>query len=455
MNGRELITKVMKLEPVSRVPWVPFVGVHGAYLTGKDSESYLKSKDLIVKGVSAAIEIYTPDGIPVIFDLQLEAEALGCKVLWAKDNPPSVIGHPLAEGVDILDLKIPSKECGRIPVALEAIKELRELYPGVAFYGLVTGPFTLGLHLLGTDIFMQMFMDEFYVHDLMEFCSGVAKKMSDYYIEVGCDVIAIVDPMVSQIGTEQFDKFVFKYACGIFDHIREKGVLSSFFVCGDAQHNIESMCRCTPDNISVDENISLEYVRDISLSQGVSFGGNLKLTSTLLFGDETDCEMDAVECMETGGSRGFILSPGCDLPYSTVVNNLKAVSEIVKNGYRRDVVKAMMNESSPVISFEDEPDSALYNHAGGALRIDVITLDSSSCAPCQYMMSAVLKAAESFGEGVVVTEYKIKERAGLDMMKRLGVKKIPTICIAGEVLFSSTIPPLDRIYDSIKEKIRH
>ncbi|MDP3435985.1 MAG: uroporphyrinogen decarboxylase family protein [Bacteroidales bacterium] len=455
MNGKELIAKAMKLEPISSVPWVPFVGVHGASLIGVDSESYLRSKDLIVKGVSAAIENYRPDGIPVLFDLQLEAEALGCRVIWAKNNPPSVIGHPLIEGVDITDLKIPSKESGRIAVALEAVKEIAELYPGVALYGLVTGPFTLGLHLLGTDIFMQMFMDEFYVFDLMEFCSDVAKKMSDYYIEAGCDVVAIVDPMVSQIGTEQFDKFVSKYATGVFDHIRERGVLSSFFVCGDAQHNIESMCRCRPDNISVDENISLGYVRDIALAQGVSFGGNLKLTSTLLFGDETDCEKDAVECMETGGSRGFILSPGCDLPYSTVVSNLKAVSDIVKNGYRRDVVRAMMDAGNSVASFEEELEPGLNIDPGAPLRVDVITLDSSSCAPCQYMMSAVLKAAEPFGERVVVTEYKIKERDGLKMMTRLGVKKIPTICIASQVIFSSIIPPVDQIYDSIYERLEH
>ncbi|PKP05792.1 MAG: uroporphyrinogen decarboxylase [Bacteroidetes bacterium HGW-Bacteroidetes-5] len=455
MTGKELIAKAMKLEPLSSVPWVPFVGVHGASLAGVDSESYLNSKELIVRGVSSAIEIYKPDGIPVLFDLQLEAEALGCRVVWAKSNPPSVIGHPLTEGVDITDLKIPSKESGRIAVALEAVKEISELYPEVAIYGLVTGPFTLGLHLLGTDIFMQMFMDEFYVYDLMEFCSVVAKKMSDYYIEAGCDVIAIVDPMVSQIGTEQFDKFVCGYATGIFDHIRERGVLSSFFVCGDAQHNIESMCRCRPDNISVDENISLGYVRDIALEQGVSFGGNLKLTSTLLFGDETDCEKDAVECMEIGGSRGFILSPGCDLPYSTVVNNLKAVSEIVKNGYRREVVKAIMSEGNSELSFEDGQDYILKDDPDGPLKIDVITLDSASCAPCQYMMSAVLRAAEPFGERVVVTEHKIKERSGLNMMKRLGVKKIPTICIAQDVVFSSNIPPVDQIYNSIYERLKH
>mgnify|MGYP004703333427 CR=1 FL=1 len=187
MKGKELIYRAIRLEECERAPWVPFVGVHGAYLIDCDSESYLQSKELIVKGVNAAIKQYDPDGIPVVFDLQLEAEALGCKVIWAKENPPSVVGHPLAQGVSLDELKIPVAE-GRIAVVLEAAKELRVQNPDIALYGLVTGPFTLGLHLLGTDIFMQMFMDEAAVHRLMRFCTDVSKEMSRLYAEAGCDI---------------------------------------------------------------------------------------------------------------------------------------------------------------------------------------------------------------------------------------------------------------------------
>ena len=451
MKGRQLIEKAMKLETLSEIPWVPFTGVHCAFITGRDSESFLKSKELIVEGVSKAIELYDPDGIPVVFDLQLEAEALSCKLLWAPQNPPSVVGHPLATGSQLSDLKIPDKDSGRIATVMDAIEEVRSLYPWVALYGLVTGPFTLALHLLGTDIFMKMFTDEEYVRELLKFCTGVAESMSDYYIDAGCDVIAVVDPMVSQIGTEEFEKFVAKDSSSIFEHIRSRGVLSSFFVCGDAGHNIEAMCRCHPDNISVDENISLEYVRDTALREGISFGGNLKLTSTLLLGDEWECEKDAVEVIERGGTKGFILSPGCDLPYSTVVNNLRAVAEVAKNEYRRDIVKTIVATGKNV---EDERETTPADLSGLPLRIDVVTLDSASCAPCQYMMNAVQRAVEQFGNEVIVREHKIKEREGLAMMKLLGVKKIPSVCIAGKVQFSSNIPPVELISETIREKLK-
>lgn len=56
MKGLELIKKTFALQPVERVPWVPFVGVHGGFLTGVDAETYLISADEVVRGVSKSIE---------------------------------------------------------------------------------------------------------------------------------------------------------------------------------------------------------------------------------------------------------------------------------------------------------------------------------------------------------------------------------------------------------------
>ncbi len=110
----------MQLKEVERIPWVPFVGAHAAALLGMTATEYLKSADKIVSGVSKAIDLYLPDGIPVVFDLQIEAEALGCRLNWSDDNPPAVVSHPLLEGIEIEDLQIPSAKDGRIPLVMEA-----------------------------------------------------------------------------------------------------------------------------------------------------------------------------------------------------------------------------------------------------------------------------------------------------------------------------------------------
>ena len=159
MKGLQLIKQAMKLEKVERIPWVPFVGAHAGNLIGLTATEFLQSSDKIVEGVNKAIELYNPDGVPVAFDLQIEAEALGCKLAWADDNPPAVISHPLMNGVKLEDMKVPCACKGRISLVMDATRILREQHPDIALYGLITGPFTLALHLLGTDIFMQMMMD--------------------------------------------------------------------------------------------------------------------------------------------------------------------------------------------------------------------------------------------------------------------------------------------------------
>ena len=448
MHGLSLIKQAFSLQPVQRVPWVPFVGVHGGYLIGVDAEQYLKSASNMVAGLNKAIELYKPDGIPVSFDLQLEAEILGCKLNWAKENPPAVVTHPLSEGVLLSSLKVPTAKDGRIPIVLETTRTLREQNPEIALYGLITGPFTLALHLLGTEIFMKLFEDPEYVMDVMDFCTKVAISYSEMLLDAGCDVIAVVDPMTSQIDPLSFETYVTPYVSKIFDFVRKKDKLSSFFVCGHAQQNIEAMCDCRPDNISIDENIPLDFVKEIALSKKISFGGNLKLTVVLLMGDADDAKQDALACLDLGGNQGFILAPGCDLPMQTPVENIKAVSELVFSQYLQDVARNLDKKESKldILNMKD------YGQSDKVI-VDIITLDSESCAPCQYMVEAVKRVAPHF-EGVVEwREHPIKKMEAVSFMSSLMVKNIPTICIDGKIVFVSQIPPQNLLIEAIQKRI--
>lgn len=448
MTGKERVINAIRREAVDRVPWVPFVGCHGGALIGQTATDYLKSVDYLVQGVEKAIELYQPDGIPVAFDLQIEAEVLGCDLNWADENPPAVCSHPLAQGMSLDQISVPGPEDGRIPVVMEATRRLRQAHPEVALYGLITGPFTLGLHLLGTDIFMKMFDDPQGVKDLMAFGRKVCCAMVDAYVDAGCDVIAVVDPMTSQIGPDQFTEFVTPDVTAVFEHVRERGALSSFFVCGHAQQNIVAMCECHCDNVSIDENIPLQYVRDECLQRDISFGGNMPLTSVLLLGKEIDVQKSAITCMDIGGERGFLLAPGCDVPYATPVANLQAVTAVVCDPYQRQVAQSMALEQVDDVRLD-------LNEYGQTDKVvvDIITLDSEACAPCQYMVDAVRKVAPEFDGIVQWREHKIKYRESLVFMASLMVHNVPTICIDGEIVFVSRIPPKDDLIAAIQKRI--
>jgi len=446
--SKKILFEALQGKKTERPAWVPFVGCHGGALIEQDAETYLKSGELMAQGVKEGIKRYNPDGIPVTFDLQIEAEALGCELQWAKENPPAVVKHVL-NGKSLNDLNMIDENSGRIPEVLKAIRILKQDMKDVALYGLVTGPFTLALHLKGTDIFMDMFDQPDKVKELMAFSNKIAKQMARMYIKAGCEVIAMVDPMTSQISPEAFREFVTPFATNFFNDVRNQNIFSSFFVCGHAQRNIEAMCETKPDNVSIDENIPLDYVKRVCQDHHISFGGNLQLTVVLLMGKEDDAKRNAVECMDIGGDTGFILAPGCDLPYAVPPQNLIAVSELVHDSYKRDVARELLEKTEEVM---DRINLADYGQAEKVI-VDVITLDSEGCAPCQYMVEAVKSIVPLFNGLVIWREHKIKEKESVEFMTGLMVRNIPTICIDGKIKFVSTIPSRDELIKAIQDRI--
>jgi hypothetical protein len=181
------------------------------------------------------------------------------------------------------------------------------------------------------------------------------------------------------------------------------------------------------------------------------------LTVVLLLGTPEDGQRNAIECIQTGGNQGFILSPGCDLPFATPPANIEATAEIVRNPYQMEVAKTLESKSADqeLMNMQD------YGKTEKVV-VDIITLDSEACAPCQYMVEAVKKIAPQFIGIVEWREHKIKHQHSLRFMTSLMVRNIPTICIDGKITFVSRIPPKEeliaaiqrRIYEKLQYKIR-
>jgi len=308
MTGKELLLKAMNGEETSRPAWLPFVGCHGGKLIDKTATEYLQSANLMVEGLKKANELYKPDGLPVTFDLQVEAEILGCELHWADEVPPSVVTHPLEQdGVTLADLPKLDRTKGRLPIVMSALEMLnREIGDEVALYGLICGPFTLALHLRGNNIFLDMFDKPDEVKELIDFCADIGIQMAELYLSHGASVVGVVDPMTSQISPDHFTEFVTPGVNKVFDGIRGRNGLSSIFVCGDVTRNLDIMCQTNADNISVDEQISMGDLRKLCEDNNKSFGGNIKLTSVLLLGSEDDARRETVEIMDVSGTKGFV-----------------------------------------------------------------------------------------------------------------------------------------------------
>lgn len=451
MTPKELLLATLNHEETPQTAWVPFSGVHAGQLINATAKEVLTDGETLYQAVMKTHSLYKPSGLPIIFDLQVEAECLGCELTWADDCPPSVSSHPLEGEEELVTpclCKIPKKTSGRIPMILDVMKRVKEsVGETTALYGLICGPFTLAAHLRGNDIFMDMFDDPEAVESFLDFTCKVAKAMSEYYVEAGMDVIAVVDPLISQISPAHFEEFMSKPFSELFEHIKSLGAYSSFFVCGDATRNIEVMCQTKPDAISVDENVDLIAAKKITDSYQVCIGGNIPLTTVMLHGTQQDnmkYVVDLLDQMED--KKNFILSPGCDMPYAVPVENtIGAVQAVTQLDATREMVKNY-------VATDDTIDVELpdYEHLEKPF-VEVFTLDSATCAACTYMMGAANEAKETFGDAIDLIEYKFTLKENIARCKKMGVTNLPSIYINGQLKFSSIVPSREKLEAAIRE----
>jgi uroporphyrinogen decarboxylase len=461
MTGKDLLLAALRHESLPAAPWVPFAGVHAGKLKGYTAREVLRDGKKLLESLLEANRLYDPDGQPVIFDLQVEAELLGCELAWAEKSPPAVATHPLAGTLDV-PTRLPGPDEGRLPMILEVMRQMkRAVGHKTALYGLVCGPFTLASHLRGTEIFMDMFDHPDELQALLAYTGAVSLRIASYYIEAGMDVIAIVDPLVSQVSPRHFRSFLMEPFQCLFSELRQKGALSSFFVCGDATKNIEVMCQSGPDCISIDENIDLVAAKQITDRYNITLGGNIPLTTRMLLGTQQDNMKFVVDLLEAVHEHGtdkstayhnFILSPGCDMPYDTPPENVVGVLQAVRDPESTRLMLATYQAHGFDLPVE-LPDYAALPRP----LVEVFTLDSDTCAACGYMLGAAQRAVAQLkadGAALDLVEYKFTLPENVARVVKMGIQKLPSLYINGQLMYSSVIPSNRELVEELTHFIK-
>ena len=395
-------------------------------------------------------KIYMPDGQLLLFDLQLEAEILGSELLWDEAGPPCVNSHPLEKTLEIPDKKI-EKTDGRMPLVLDVTRRMKKAVGDkTALYGLFCGPFTLASHLRGTQLFRDMRSNPEYVEKLMDYTTGLALQMSQHYLDEGVDVIVPVDPVVSQISPDNFRRFCTGPYTKIFDYIRARSAFSSFFVCGNATHIIELMCQTGPDSLSIDENVDMPKAKKITDQHNIAIGGNIPLTSIMLFGNQQDNMKFTVDLIDSFDSvRNLLIAPGCDMPYQIPIENTIAVAQGVleTEKTRQMIANYALSDIDIEIVLPD------YDHLDKPL-VEAFTLDSTSCAACTYMWGVAQDAKKHFGDKIDVVEWRYNTLENIARTRKMAVQQLPSLYINGQLKYSSLIPNQEELFRQIEEVLK-
>ncbi|MBC7960382.1 MAG: uroporphyrinogen decarboxylase, partial [Vallitaleaceae bacterium] len=141
MTGKERIINTLEHKATDKLPWVPFAGIHAGALKGYTATEVLQDGNKLFESLMEVHKLYQPDGMPVVFDLQVEAEILGCELVWSDLTPPSVKTHPCSEEAVIpCRCLLPKETDGRLPMILDTMKKMKSAVgETTALYGLICG----------------------------------------------------------------------------------------------------------------------------------------------------------------------------------------------------------------------------------------------------------------------------------------------------------------------------
>jgi uroporphyrinogen decarboxylase len=153
--------------------------------------------------------------------------------------------------------------------------------------------------------------------------------------------------------------------------------------------------------------------------------------------------------MDTLNHKNLMISPGCDMPYDTPVENSVGIMQTVREP---DVARKLLaNYHASELDIQiDLPDYANLHKP----LIEVFTLDSDTCAACAYMFAAGKRVADELADKVDFVEYKITVLENIARIKKMGVKNLPSIYVNGELKFSSIIPSHRELMDIVKAYLK-
>ena len=274
------------------------------------------------------------ENIRVPFDFVVEAEALGCEILWSSDpqRAPAVRKH-VYETPD--DLEKPKKflDLGRIPCVLDAIRLIRlEVGDCLPISSLVLGPFTLVGELFGIENLLRWTVKKpEYVHQAIAFTTEILIEYAQAQYRAGADIVQVGDPTASSnlISPNTFRKYA---KPALKRMARKLGGLRLLHICGRTDLIIKDMVETGFDGISIEEIVDIAKYKPFL--GNVKVLGNVSSNKTLLFGSIDDVKKEVRNALEAGVD---LLEPSCGFSLITPIQNIKAMVKAAKSEYEKTI----------------------------------------------------------------------------------------------------------------------
>lgn len=333
MNGLQRIRSALSFEDPDRVPVIGQVFGHAAVLSGVPLTDYIRNGELLARCQIKALDYYGYDAVFALMDTAVETEALGSELSYRDNQYPSVSSHILDDKGDCGGLSLPDPEkAGRMPELLKAAKILRsQVGNEVLVAGCVMGPMTLAIQLMGLEKALYLAADNpEQFSGVLDFSTKVIIRFGLAQLNAGVHLPLVFDPSASPavVPASFFREFLVPRLQEVFSAFEKAGTEANWLhITGPTIPILPYYSEIGAGIANIDYPVEL---KDASrLLSDICINGNIK---PLVFLENTPEEIaEEVRSVVQFCSqrKGFILSPGCEIPPEAKPGNVMAMMSSV------------------------------------------------------------------------------------------------------------------------------
>jgi uroporphyrinogen decarboxylase len=314
------------------------LGAYNARELGYSFREFLTEAGKLAESQIRSYEIYKPDVVVVMADLNMEAEAAGNELIFPEDAICQIKKYVLEDKGKLARLNLPDPATdGRLPYYLEACEKVSAAIKESAVGGVIVGPWAIAVTMRGAErLLMDTVDDPAFVHDLMRFATDLAKRFGEAVTAAKVGLSYSEAPAsCSLISPEIYQEFIKPYHTEMVTHFNQRKTGITLHVCGYIDPIIKDLLETGCPAFSIDAPTSLEKVVQEVEGKAVIIGN--VATDLYVRGTLEQMEADIRRCIDTAADKsGFILASGCEVPSNAKVELVQHFCDYARDYGRYD-----------------------------------------------------------------------------------------------------------------------
>jgi uroporphyrinogen decarboxylase len=326
--------------PVGLLNFMP-----AAAMAGMTLREYCTDGTAMAEAHIAAWQRYGHDLIDLENGVAALASAVGCTVDFEEDTSPPWVTAPALERIEDIDQLRPIdvETDGMLPEMVKATRLISERLGDGAFLLAEAdqGPFSLATQILGAEEMLIATMEpgkEELVRQLLAYTTEQVITYGRALIDAGAHLTGMGDSIAGPdvCSPDVYRRFALPYERQVVETLAAEGKTISLHICGNTALIADDMVESGSALLAIDFKTDRDIIKNATRGR-TAIMGTVDPSAVMTRGTPDEVRAAARADMHAlAGGGGFILAPGCALPYSAPEENIRALVETAQGEGRYD-----------------------------------------------------------------------------------------------------------------------